>query len=76
MQTVVGVLITAIVVGVAAFQVGYRLKQRQVEQQIVSADSEAIRITTEAQTRAKEMVLTAKDEALKIKDEAENEGVA
>lgn len=74
MQTVVGVLIAAIVVGVAAFQVGYRLKQRQGKQQIVSAEAEAARIVTETQSRARETVLTAKDEALKIKDEAENEG--
>jgi ribonuclease Y len=53
--------------------VGYLLNRYLSQSRIESAQAEARRVLTEAQTRSKELVLAAKDEALKFRDQAEAE---
>ncbi|MBC8249328.1 MAG: ribonuclease Y [Anaerolineales bacterium] len=52
---------------------GYLLNRYLSQSRIESAEAEAKRLLTEAQTKSKELVLAAKDEALKFRDQAEAE---
>jgi ribonuclease Y len=53
--------------------VGYLLNRYLGQSRMESAQAEARRVLTEAQTKSKELVLAAKDEALKFRDQAEAE---
>jgi ribonuclease Y len=51
--------------------VGYLINRYLNQKRIESAEAEAKRLLSDAQTESKELVLAAKDEALKFRDQAE-----
>ena len=66
-----GSLLTVVVSVIAlsfGLILGYLLNRYLSRARVESAEAEAKRLLTEAQTRAKELVLAAKDEALKLRD--------
>ena len=71
-----GLLLTVVVSVIAlsfGLILGYLLNRYLSRARVESAEAEAKRLLTEAQTRAKELVLAAKDEALKLRDQVEAE---
>jgi len=60
----------AILVGIV---LGYLAKSYMVRSQIESAEIEVSKMTSEAETKAKELILGARSEALKTRSEAEDE---
>jgi ribonuclease Y len=63
-------VLVAILVGVV---LGYLVKSYMVRSQIESAEIEVSKMTSEAETKAKELILAARSEALKTRSEAEEE---
>ncbi len=75
--TVIVAIVTAVVIGSAAFFVGVNYRKKIAEATVGSAEAEAERIKSEAKVLAeakkKETVLEGKDEVLKFRSETEKE---
>jgi ribonuclease Y len=66
-------LVVALGVGAVAFLLGYFLRQYLGEVKLKSAQAEAERILSEAETQKKDLLLQAKEETIRLRDELEAE---
>jgi ribonuclease Y len=65
--------VVALGVGAVAFLLGYFLRQYFGEVKLKSAQAEAERILSEAETQKKDLLLQAKEETIRLRDELEAE---
>ncbi len=73
LEVVIAVVLTAVIVGGAAFAAGYLVQRNFLNAQIQAQHVEAEKRLAEAQATAKDTILKAKDETIKLRDEAEND---
>ena len=69
----VGLILAVLVAILVGVIFGYLAKTYMVRSQIESAEIEVSKMTSEAETKAKELILAARSEALKTRSEAEEE---
>ena len=77
MRTILAIIGTAVVVGLAGGAVGYLVRKNVAESKIATAEEQAIRIVQDAEqageAKRKEMMMEAKEEIHRLRSEMERE---